>query len=81
MDKGAKDKLVGSPGDNGVGFDAQKGLHLRTGRNERKEKALERTERRSRKRFSSAGNEKMERVGDRTKWRDIFRQAKPHNRL
>jgi hypothetical protein len=27
-------------------------------------------ERRSRKKFSSAGSEKKERVGDRTKWRD-----------
>jgi len=29
MDKGAKDKLVESPGENGGGYDAQKGLHLR----------------------------------------------------
>jgi hypothetical protein len=59
----------------------KKGLHLRTGRNETKEKAQKRMERRSRKKFSSAENENMERVGDRTKWRDIVRQAKPHNGL
>jgi hypothetical protein len=32
-------------------------------------------ERGSRKRSSSARSEKMERVGDREKWRDIVRQA------
>jgi len=69
--KGAKDKLVGSPGENGGGWDAQKDLHARTGRDETKRTAQERMERRSRKRSSSAGSEKMERVGDRTKWRDI----------
>ena len=34
MDKGAKDKLAGSPGENGGGQDAQKDLHSRTGRDE-----------------------------------------------
>jgi hypothetical protein len=43
----------------------KKDLHSRTGRDETKENAQERTERRSRKRFLSAGSEKMERVGDR----------------
>ena len=68
--KGAKDNLVGSPGKNGGGEDAQRDLHARPGRDETKRTAQEIVER-SRKRSSSAGSEKMERVGDRTKWRDI----------
>jgi hypothetical protein len=59
----------------------QKNLHSKTGRNERKGKTQKRMERRSRKRSSSAGSEKMERVGDRTKLRDIVRRAKAHNGL
>jgi len=65
MDKGAKDKLVGSPGENGGGQDAQKDLHSRTGGDETKRKTRERMERRSRKRSSRDGSEKMEGVGDR----------------
>ena len=65
MDKGAKDKLAGSPGENGGGQNAQKDLHSRTGRDETKRKTQERMERRSRKRSSSPGSEKVERVGDR----------------
>jgi hypothetical protein len=37
MDKGAKNKLAGPPGENG-GQDAQKDLHSRTGRDETKRK-------------------------------------------
>ena len=65
MDKRAKDKLVRSPGENGGGKDAQKDLPPRTGRDETKGKTQERMERGRRKRSSSAGSEKMERVGDR----------------
>ena len=65
MDKGAKNKLAGSPGENGGGQNAQKDLHSRAGRDETKRKTQEMIERRSRKRSSSAGSEKMERVGDR----------------
>ena len=65
MDKGTKDKLVRSPGENAGGQDAQKDLHPRTGRDETKGKTQERMERGSRKRSSSARNEKMERAGDR----------------
>ena len=65
MDKGAKDKLAGSPGENGGGQDAQNGLHSRTGRAETKRKTQEKMERRSGKRSSSAGSEKMERFGER----------------
>jgi len=65
MDKGAKDNLAGSPGENGGGQDAQKDLHSRNGRDEMKRKTQEKMERRSRERSLSAGSEKMERVGDR----------------
>ena len=65
MDKGAKDKLAGSPNENGGEQDAQKDLHSRTGRDETKRKPQEMMEGISRKRSSSAGSEKMERVGDR----------------
>jgi hypothetical protein len=43
----------------------KKDLHSRTGKDETKMKAQERMERRSRKRLSSAGIDKMEGVGDR----------------
>jgi len=56
MDKGAKDKLAGSPGENGGGEDAQKDLHSRTGRDETKRKTQERMERRSGKTSSGAGS-------------------------
>ena len=65
MDKRAKDKPVRSPGENGGGQDAQKDLHPRTGRDETKGKTQERMERGTRKKPSSAGSEKMERIGDR----------------
>ena len=65
MDKRAKVQLVRSPGENGGGQDAQKDLHPRTGRDETKGKTQEMMERGSRKRYSSAGSEKMERAGDR----------------
>ena len=65
MDKGAKDKLAGSPGENGGEQDAQRDFHARTGRDETQRKTQERMERRSRKRSSSAGSEKMDRVRDR----------------
>ena len=65
MDKRAKDKLVRSPRENGGGQDAQKHLHSRTGREEKKGKTQEKKERGSRKNSSCAGSDKMERVGDR----------------
>ena len=63
--KGQKDKMVRSPRENGGGYDAQKDLHSRTGRDEKKGKTQEKMERGSRKRSSSAGSKKMERVGGR----------------
>ena len=67
MDKGAKDKLAGSPGENGGGQDAQKDLYSTTGRDETKRKTQERMERISRRRSSSAGSEKVDTVDDREK--------------
>jgi len=64
-DKRAKDKPVRSPRENGGEKDAQKDHHSRTGRDEKKGKTQEKMERGSRKRSSSAGREKMERVGGR----------------
>ena len=65
MDKGAKDDLFKSPRENGGGQDAQKDLHSRTGSDEKEGKTQEKMERGSKKRSSSAGSEKMERVGGR----------------
>jgi hypothetical protein len=61
----------------------KKDIHSRTGRDETKRKTQERIKRRSRKRSSSDGSEKMERelMIDREKWRGIVRQAKAHSRL
>ena len=63
IDKRAKIKLVRSPREKGGGQDAQKDLHSRTGRDEKKGKTQEKMERGSRKRSSCAGSEKMDRVG------------------
>jgi len=41
MDKRAKDKRVRSPRENGGGYDAQKDLHSRTGRDKKKGKTQE----------------------------------------
>ena len=65
MDKRAKDKLIRSPRENGGGLDAPEDLQSRTGRDEKKGKTQERMESGSRKRSSSAGSEKMARVGGR----------------
>ena len=80
MDKGAKDKLAGSPGENGGGQDAQKDLHSRTGRDE--------TKRKTRKRWREEVERDLQVVGvrrwrelviDRGKQRGIVRQAKVHS--
>ena len=61
----AKDKLVRSPRENGGGQDAQKNLHSRIGRDEKKGKTQKKMGSGSRMRSSSAGSEKMERAGGR----------------
>ena len=65
MDKRQRIRLVRSHRENGGGQDAQKDLHSRTGRDEKKGKTQEKMERGSRQRSSSAGSEKMERIGGR----------------
>jgi hypothetical protein len=65
MDKGTKDKLARSPGENGGKENAQDDLHSRTGGVETKGKTQEKMERRGRKGSSSARNEEMERDGER----------------
>ena len=54
-----------SPGENGRGQDTQKDLHSRTGRDEKKWKTQEKMETGSRKKSSSVGSKKIERVGGR----------------
>jgi hypothetical protein len=82
MDKGAKDKLARSPGENGGGQDAQKIFT----------QELEGTRRRGRprKRWKEEVERDLQVVGvrrwrelvtDRKKWRDIVRQAKAHSGL
>ena len=61
MDERTKNNLVRSPRENGGGYDDQQNLHSRTGRDE-KVKTQEKMEGGSRKRSSSVGNEKVERV-------------------
>ena len=65
MDKGTKDKLARSPGENGGKQNAQEDLHSRTGRDETKGKTQEKMERRGRKESSCARSMEMERAGDR----------------
>jgi len=65
MDKGTKDKLVRSPGENLGGQDPHKDLHSRNGKDETKGETQEKMERGSIKRSRSARCEKMERNGDR----------------
>jgi len=78
MDKREKDKLVRSPLENGGGQDAQKDLHSRTGRDEKKGKTQERMERD----LQVVGVRRWrELVADRKKWKDIVQQAKAHSGL
>jgi hypothetical protein len=64
MDKGTKNKLARSPGENGGKQNAQD-LHSRTGAEKTKGKTQKKMERRGRKTSSSARSEEMERVCDR----------------
>ena len=61
-----------------TGCSANGRRRIRTKRRTRRTRTRTRTRTRSRKRSSSAGSEKMERVGNREKWKSIIRQAKAH---
>jgi hypothetical protein len=64
--------LLGSPGKNGGGKDAQKDLHSKTGRDETKGKAQERWREEEERDLQILGVRRWrEVVTDRTKWRDI----------
>ena len=65
MDKGTKDKLATSPGENGGKQNAQVDLQSRIGGVEKKGKTQEEMERRGRKGSPCARSEEMERAGDR----------------
>ena len=79
MDKMAKDKLVRSPRENGGGQDAQKDLHSRPGRDEKKGRPKERWKEEVERDLQVLGVGRWrELVADRKKWKDIVRQAKAH---
>ena len=63
MNKRAKDELARSSRENGGGYDAQKDLHTRTGRDEKKGKTQEKIERGSRR--------DLQVLAER-RWRDVF---------
>ena len=83
MDKGAKDKLAGSPGENGEGQDAQKDLHSRTGkgRDEKEDPGKDGREEVERDLQVLGVRRWREQVMDREKWKGIVRQARAHSGL
>ena len=82
MYKGAKDKLVRSPGENGGGWDALKGLYSRTGRDEAKGKTQGKMARKQKLYLQVLGVRRWrELVTDRKKWNDTVRRAKAHSGL
>jgi hypothetical protein len=77
MDKGIKDKLARSPGENGGKQNAQD-LHSRNGGDKTKGKTQEKMERRGRKGSASARSEEMETAGEIGKnGRILFDRPKP----
>ena len=72
MDKRANDKLVRSPRENGGGYDAQKDLHSRTGRGEKRGISRKRRKEEVERDFQVLGVRRWrELVADRKKWKDI----------
>ena len=82
MDKRANNKLFRSPRENGGGWDAQKDLHSRTGRDEKKGKTQEKWKEEVERYLHVLEVRRWrELVADRKKWKDIVRQAKAHSGL
>ena len=82
MDKRSKDKLVRSPRENGGGQDAQKDLHSKTGRDEKKGKTQERWKKKVERDLQVLGMRRWRELeADRKKWNDIVGQAKAHSGL
>jgi hypothetical protein len=82
MDKRAKDKLAGTPGENGGRQGVQKDLQSTARR--------DKTERKTQKKWKEQVEGNLQTLGvrrwreivtDRKKWRDIVQQAKAHNGL
>jgi hypothetical protein len=82
MDKGTKDKLVRSRGENGGEQDAKKDLHSRTGGDETRGRPRNGRKEEVEKDLQVLGVRRWrELVTDRKKWKDFDRQAKAHSGL
>jgi hypothetical protein len=82
MDKGTKDKLARSPGENGGKQNAQEDLHSRTGGDETKRKTQERRKEEVERDVQVLGVRRWRELAtDRKKWQDIVRQVKAHSGL
>ena len=74
--------MVRSPRENGGGKDAQKDLHSRTGRDEKKSRPRKRWKEEVGRDLQVLGVRRWrEFVADRKKWKDIVRQTEAHSGL
>jgi hypothetical protein len=82
MDKGTKDKLARSPGENGGKQNAQDDLQSRTGGDERRRRPRKRRKEEVERDLQVLGVRRWRELAtDRKKWQGIFRQAKAHSGL
>ena len=81
MDKGAKDKLAGSPGENGGGYDVQKIFTQKLEGTRRRGRPRKRWREEVERDLEVLGVRRRELVIERDKWRAIGRQAKAHSGL
>ena len=77
MDKGTKDNLVRSPGENGGGQDAQKDPHLRTRRDETKGKTQERWNKEAEREHQVLGVRRWRELVREKNGRILFERPKP----